>query len=1077
MSLADFKSFVERVRDKAKTHEVISKDAKLEKVGSLYKCFSPLRDEKDPSFFIYPDGGWHDFGTNESGDVFEYVMKRDDIGFAEAVRVLGKQYGLEYQSSDGGISNPKVKEFLENNLERRYISKIITAAAHYYHERLPDKVRAHLREHYGFSDETINEFRIGWADGNLLRHLKNKTNFDEKKLLKSGLFIQFNDNSIIELFNKRIVFPYWKRGYAEYMIGRRLDGETLNTDYEKAKYKKLLTHSDKHPYISEWVSNDVFFGEDSVSTKPKAVVITEGVTDAISCLSIGMPCISPVTIRFKKSDINRLIRLTENVETVYVVNDEEKPRLDQRTGIEIQPGLQAATETVQLLVEAGRDARLVRFPRPDNVEKVDLNSFIKEHGSEEFLRLLPEAKPYVRLVIEQLPVKPNNLDNALAPVCKLLSNCGVGQRESYIDDIAKQMQIRRTTINKTLAAHTREHKQSSSDNDGFRGDKGSIREDVENNCYYISTESNESNVSTFRLVPKEKIISQTQDVTRCDIYCRDGEKIENADFPSDCWQSKRDFMKNLTGISTKIQWMGTDDNIQGLSAMLSKTKVSTYRGTDTLGYHLDPKGDLYVAPDMVIGKDGPIENPPIRYIPNGNSLEEKIHYEFFDQSKIKEFVQEFIPLVMNMNEHHVTIPLIGMTMASFFAPLIRSLEGHHPVLFLWGTAGSGKTSMMRDIFWPMTGIVFNREPFSSTATHFVMIKNAAASNSHPIYYDEFKGDMGPRHLDKCMRIIRQNYDGESEGRGKQNLKVVNFKLSAPHFFVGEIIPTETAILERVICVTPSKNAINEERANMFHRAASMGPGKIAGEIVKLILNSNASNIIKLARKIVKNLQLGDIPARIESNIVIMVSGLVLWLELARLYDVNVPDFDLKVICKQLINNVYCNADTGSVNDALDKFLESLCTYARTGHLKQDVHYTVIERKRTEEECVEFENQFHVEVEPQDRLRKKILALHIKSSYEVYLEQRRKTLQPDETNGYNALRRVINEKHERKTSYIENVGSVIKLGGTPTRVLEIDIEKAKRLIDFYDFPYIGDFRRHGGYNRFSAVLNMSEDSDD
>ena len=38
------------------------------------------------------------------------------------------------------------------------------------------------------------------------------------------------------------------------------------------------------------------------------ILITEGITDAISARQAGIPCISPVTTRFRKQDIPKLLK-------------------------------------------------------------------------------------------------------------------------------------------------------------------------------------------------------------------------------------------------------------------------------------------------------------------------------------------------------------------------------------------------------------------------------------------------------------------------------------------------------------------------------------------------------------------------------------------------------------------------------------------------------------------------------------------------------------------------------------------------------------------------------------------------
>jgi len=59
--------------------------------GGRFMFFSPLREEKNPSFTVSYHGGrwwWRDWGTNESGDVISFVEKYLDCSFKEAVQYI-----------------------------------------------------------------------------------------------------------------------------------------------------------------------------------------------------------------------------------------------------------------------------------------------------------------------------------------------------------------------------------------------------------------------------------------------------------------------------------------------------------------------------------------------------------------------------------------------------------------------------------------------------------------------------------------------------------------------------------------------------------------------------------------------------------------------------------------------------------------------------------------------------------------------------------------------------------------------------------------------------------------------------
>ena len=79
-------------------------DNLLEKVASRYTHLrgnserkyglSPFRSEKHPSFFVYPDGYYHDFGNSFHGDAIDLVMRMENLTFPEAVSFIEREFGM-----------------------------------------------------------------------------------------------------------------------------------------------------------------------------------------------------------------------------------------------------------------------------------------------------------------------------------------------------------------------------------------------------------------------------------------------------------------------------------------------------------------------------------------------------------------------------------------------------------------------------------------------------------------------------------------------------------------------------------------------------------------------------------------------------------------------------------------------------------------------------------------------------------------------------------------------------------------------------------------------------------------------
>jgi hypothetical protein len=91
---------VDMVRDLLPPSAVISKYVRLRRAGRELKGLSPFNRERTPSFFVNDDKRfWHDFSSNESGDVFAFVMKMEHVTFGEAAQYCAKMAGISIPDS------------------------------------------------------------------------------------------------------------------------------------------------------------------------------------------------------------------------------------------------------------------------------------------------------------------------------------------------------------------------------------------------------------------------------------------------------------------------------------------------------------------------------------------------------------------------------------------------------------------------------------------------------------------------------------------------------------------------------------------------------------------------------------------------------------------------------------------------------------------------------------------------------------------------------------------------------------------------------------------------------------------
>jgi DNA primase len=115
---------------------------------------------------------------------------------------------------------------------------------------------------------------------------------------------------------------------------------------------------------AEVVSNRWFYGEHCLhEARGKALLVTEGIPDAVAALQANIPCLSPATVTFREADWPRLSRLVKPAQRIVIINDNE----------ENQSGERGAVKTAAYLFQQGIDARIGTLPRSEEQAKIDMS--------------------------------------------------------------------------------------------------------------------------------------------------------------------------------------------------------------------------------------------------------------------------------------------------------------------------------------------------------------------------------------------------------------------------------------------------------------------------------------------------------------------------------------------------------------------------------------------------------------------------------------------------------------------------------------------------------------------------------
>jgi DNA primase len=198
---------IDDIKERLDIVEIISGYTQLQKAGRNYKALCPFHSEKTPSFVVFPDTQtWHCFGAcNTGGDVFTFVMRRENMDFGEALRLLAQRAGVSLEPLREG-------EEAETRLKER-LYKLNALAAEYFHYLLlnsPEGARARdYLTRRGLSAETGKTFQLGYAREDwqaLGQHLTAK-GYSWSDLQEAGLVIEGKEHGYYDRFRGRLIFP------------------------------------------------------------------------------------------------------------------------------------------------------------------------------------------------------------------------------------------------------------------------------------------------------------------------------------------------------------------------------------------------------------------------------------------------------------------------------------------------------------------------------------------------------------------------------------------------------------------------------------------------------------------------------------------------------------------------------------------------------------------------------------------------------------------------------------------------------------------------------------------------------
>jgi DNA primase len=351
--------------------EVIGGYVTLRKRGNDLVGLCPFHSEKSPSFHVHPDRGFFKcFGCGVGGDVLTFVQKHENIGFVDALRLLGKRVGVELEDEDPRAARARN--------EREAIYHANDVARQWFHRMLLDASGAEARaycERRGITRATIEAFSLGYApdrwDG-LVAELR-RNDVDPALAARAGLLKPSQRGGFYDFYRGRLMIPTFATTGETIAFGGRALGDAepkyLNTAttpvYTKGRYLYALNVARR------------------AAAREDQLIVVEGYLDCIALHAAGFAnAVAALGTAFTPEQAREVRKVTSRALLCFDAD---------------AAGTEAALKSIDALAAEGVSAWAVRIP-----DGKDPDEFVRRNGAEAFRALLdaPLSATQVKLDAE-----------------------------------------------------------------------------------------------------------------------------------------------------------------------------------------------------------------------------------------------------------------------------------------------------------------------------------------------------------------------------------------------------------------------------------------------------------------------------------------------------------------------------------------------------------------------------------------------------------------------------------------------------------------------------------------------------
>lgn len=328
------------------------------------------------------------------------------------------------------------------------------------------------------------------------------------------------------------------------------------------------------------------------------------------------------------------------------------------------------------------------------------------------------------------------------------------------------------------------------------------------------------------------------------------------------------------------QWLGGDadtrEYLPYLMSLLQAKGLPHTRSVSSLGRH----GDVWVSSAGALTATEVFDKttaPKVYFSKTGSEV--KVAYPVPQADELEELKGAVRTLLPKVNRPDAIYGMIGWFFAAAYKPVLRTIGIRFPILNVWGTRGSGKTSTVTDVFHPLMGLV-DSVGHDSDTTQFVLLALYGATTSIPVAFAEFRQTgMRSTAYRRFLHCLLQSYDTGRDSRGRPDQTVQQYPLTSPFSVDGEDMVADAAARERIVAVNLSPETIKKgtEAFAAFNELITLKLNELAGAYVQFTLAQDVEELWAKASALFDKAFSESMPNRVRRNYSVVVLGLLSYL--------------------------------------------------------------------------------------------------------------------------------------------------------------------------------------------------------